>query len=217
MTIFLVMMIVGMAGMLMMALPGLLGHGHGEVGGAHGTHDFHTEMHLPNAAPHISAGDIAAHGHGGQHHAGDGQAHNDAGIMRFIPSPRVVFSVMALWGAFGHITRETLHQTMPLAGGVGLLLALLVNHIAIRPLWNSLMKLNGVPSSPLEKLILQEAEAVTPFRNGRGIVAVDRDGRTVQFTATLPASEFGHQIKVGDRLQIEAVDAANERVTVTIK
>lgn len=79
------------------------------------------------------------------------------------------------------------------------------------------MKLNGVPSSPLETLILQEAEAVTPFRNGRGIVAVDRDGRTVQFDATLPASEYGHQVKVGDRLQIEAVDAANERVTVTIK
>jgi len=213
MTIFLVMMIVGMIGMLLMALPGLLGHGHGDAGGAHGTHDFHSEMPVAHPA---SAGNIAAHGHNG-HDAGEGHTHADAGLMRFIPSPRVVFSILALWGAFGHICRETLHQTMPVAGGVGLFLALLVNHIAIRPLWKLLMKLEGIPSSSLEKLILQEAEAVTPFRNGRGIVAVDRDGRTVQFTATLPASQNGQQVRVGDRLQIEAVDAANERVTVTIK
>ena len=206
MSVFLLMMIVGMTGMLLMALPGLLHTGHA---GHSGTHDFHTDM--PTVAHTVSAGHGA---HIGQQGIG---ANADMNWMRFLPSPRVVFSIMALWGAFGHILRETLHQASPIAGGIGLVCALVVNHIAIRPLWKSLMKLEGIPSSPLEKLILSEAEAVTPFRNGRGVVAVERDGRTVQFTASLPDKESGRLIRVGDRLQIESVDEANERVTVTIK
>ncbi len=199
MSVFLLMMIIGGVGMLLMALPGLLHTGHV---GAH-------SLHAPAGSTHsLAAGHHAAHGIAG-----------NAGTnwLRFIPSPRVVFSILALWGAFGHILHETLHQATPIAGGLGLVCALIVNHIAIRPLWKALMKLEGVPSSPLEKLILQEAAAVTPFRNGRGVVAVERDGRTVQFTASLPDMESGRLIKVGDRLQIEAVDEANERVTVTIK
>ncbi|MGH7294202.1 MAG: hypothetical protein ACRELB_04685, partial [Polyangiaceae bacterium] len=64
--------------------------------------------------------------------------------------------------------------------------------------------------------LLAEATAVVPFRNGRGIVSVVRDGRTVQLAATLREDHAALPVKVGDRLRVEDVDAPRERVTVSI-
>ena len=85
------------------------------------------------------------------------------------------------------------------------------------PLWNALIHAEGQPSAPLEELVMDEAEAVTPFTNGRGIVQVVRDGRLVQFSAHLPAEQATMPVRVGDKLRVEDVDAEKERLTVTLR
>jgi hypothetical protein len=92
----------------------------------------------------------------------------------------------------------------------------LLERYAVTPLWNEMLQFQGEPCSPLEYLLLQEAEAVTPFRNGRGVVQVERDGRLVQFSAHLPAAQATMPVQVGDKLRIEEVDEKNERVVVTL-
>jgi hypothetical protein len=74
----------------------------------------------------------------------------------------------------------------------------------------------GAACTPLEQLVLSEAQAVVPFRNGRGLVSLLRDGRRVQLAASLRKDQLALPVRVGDRLIIEEVDAARERVTVTI-
>jgi hypothetical protein len=64
--------------------------------------------------------------------------------------------------------------------------------------------------------VLEEAKAVTPFRNGRGVVAVVRDGRMVQFSARLVERQSPVQVGVGDRLLVEDVDSGRERLTVSV-
>ena len=105
---------------------------------------------------------------------------------------------------------------MPIAALAAVVPALLVEWGLVRPVWRLLFRVQGAPSSPLEALVTSEAEAVVPFRNGRGMVSTVRDGRRVQLAATLRQDQRTLRVKVGDRLVIEDVDAARERVTVTI-
>jgi hypothetical protein len=135
---------------------------------------------------------------------------------RFVPSPRAVFSVLALYGAFGNAGVHAFHLAPGLSALAAALPALLVEWTLVRPLWKMLFRLQASESSPLEQLALTEAEAVVPFRNGRGIVSTVRDGRRVQLSACLRPDQQALPVRVGDRLLIEEVDAAHERVTVSI-
>lgn len=215
MTLFLTLMVVGLIGMVMMALPGLMHQGHGGDL-SHGTHDFHTD--LPGGVAH--GGHLGAHiGHGAAaagHNITSG-IENGFQWTRLIPSPRVIFSLMTLYGAFGYGLTGSAHLSPTLAGMIAILPSLLLERYALNPLWKQLMRFDGVPASPLETLVLTEAEAVTPFRNGKGMVSVIHDGRVVQFTARLPEAQATLPVRVGDKLRIEEVDAANERVMVTVK
>jgi hypothetical protein len=70
----------------------------------------------------------------------------------------------------------------------------------------------------LESAVEDEARAVTSFdASGHGLVAVELDGQVVQLLATLTATErnAARKVRAGDRLRIEAVDAARNRCTVT--
>ena len=195
---FLALTVIGMVGLLMLALPALGGHhptGHG-------------------AAAHPAAG----HGHP---HPGAGAdkgalavpAH---GVGRFIPSPRALFSLCALYGAFGNALVHAGHLSIATASLVAPLPALLAERLLIRPVWNLLFRFQGAPSSPLEQLVMSEARAVVPFRNGRGVVAIVRDGRQVQLPARLCEQDAGAPVGFGQRLRIEDVEARQERVTVSI-
>ena len=62
-----------------------------------------------------------------------------------------------------------------------------------------------------------DATAVTPFRNGRGLVSVEHDGQIVQFSARLQSTHINVPVKVGDALYVEEVDAANQRMLVSLK
>lgn len=149
-----------------------------------------------------------AHGHAG--HPVSGPAH-------FIPAPRTVFAFVALFGAFGNVAEHWLRLPFWVAALAAVLPAYAVERLALRPLWGLALKFQGTPSSPLEHLIAEPAHAVTPFRNGKGLVAVTRDGRTVQLSAELVPAQHAEPVRVGDSLQIEDVEAGTERVTVSIR
>jgi len=186
---FLTLMVIGLVGLLVMAVPafarhGAIGHGHG-----HGVH---------GVAP------------------AKGAIVSSAGATRFIPSPRLIFSVLALYGAFGNAALHAFHLPLLLAALGAAMPALLVEWGLVRPLWRVLFRVQGAESTPLEQLVLSEARAEVPFRNGRGLVSTVRDGRRVQLAATLRQDQLSVPVKVGDRLTIEEVDPARERVTVTL-
>lgn len=194
MSFFLILMIAGLFGMVLMALPGFSHHAHGIGHVSHGIH-----------AP-------TAHGHGLQ----PGGKADGGNTLRFLPSPRSILSVMALYGAFGYAITEMHWLPSSLAAFAALIPALLLERFALTPFWNALLRFQGEPCSDMEALVTTEARAVTPFRNGKGIVEVIRDGRAVQLSAHLPAAQAMMPVRVGDTLRIEDVDAARERVTVSL-
>ena len=232
--LFLTLMVVGLVGLVMMAFPAFRHHGH--VHAAHGGHGAAGHA----AAGHAATGHVARAGAvprlaGGR--AGAGRSAivpgntgatvgagaetipadaTPAGLLRFVPSPRAICSALALYGAFGNALIHAGHLPFVPAAIAAAVPALLVEHFLVRPVWNLLFRFEGQPSSPLDTLLMSEAQAVVPFRNGRGLVSVVRDGRAVQLVATLREDHGALPVKVGDRLRIEDVDAARERVTVSV-
>jgi hypothetical protein len=183
--VFVSLLVVGLVGLGVMAVPAFGGHHHLFGVRGHG--------HAPVA-------------HGAAPHSGLAQ--------RFLPSPRAVFSLLALYGAFGNALVHAAHFSRGGAALLAVVPALAVEWILVRPIWNLLYRFQGQASAPLEALILSEAEAVVPFRNGRGLVAIVRDGRHVQPSARLREGEAS--VAVGQRLRIEDVDARRECVTVSV-
>ena len=193
MSLFLALVVVGFVGMLLMAIPGL-NHGHAGIGS-------HLLPHLPNA-PH------AAH-----HTPPAGQS---SSLTRFIPSPRVIFGFMALYGAFGNAFEKAGHLPVSLSALAAIVPAFLLERYALGPFWNRLMAFQGTPCAPLETLVMTEATAVTPFRNGRGMVSVVYENRLVQMRADLRPEQMALPVRVGDTLRIEEIDGKNERVVVSL-
>ena len=217
MSAFLVVMLIGIVGLVLMAIPGLNRHGHSIQAAGHGA-----AHGLGHSAPHTAGTHVGTRSSGSTSVSGAGGAAKDAlpsslaGMLRWIPSPRMVFSLMTLYGGFGIALADGAHVSKILAALLAILPAALIERFAVTPCWNMLMTFEGIPSSPLEELTFQEAEAVTPFRNGKGMVSVNRDGREVQFRATLPDDQSSMPVRVGDKLRIEQVDAEHERVTVSL-
>lgn len=209
---FLVLMVVGLAGLAVMALPALGRH----AGGGHG-------LLRAGHAGRLSAGHVA-HAAGGAAgklaagHAAAGKAlvpQHATGVTRFLPSPRLVLSLLALFGAFGNVLVAL--GLAPWAAALAAIApAALVERFAVTPVWRLLFRFQGQPSGPLEEVVMSDATAVTEFRKGRGIVSVVRDGRLVQFSARLVERDASLPVRVGDRLRVEDVDAARERLTVSV-
>jgi hypothetical protein len=219
---FLTLMVIGLVGLVVMALPAFARHGHG-AGGLHAA--LHAGHAVKATAALRGAGAVAkaagsksalvAAGQAGQALTKDGPAPAAASrLHRFIPSPRLLFSLSALYGASGNALVAA-HVSFPVAAVVAILPAAAVERLAVTPLWNLLFRFQAPPSSPLEALVFSEAIAVTAFRNGRGIVSVVRDGRRVQFAARLSEGDALAPVRVGEKLRVEDVDAARERLTVT--
>ncbi len=214
---FITVMAIGLAGLVMLALPGLLrGHlgfvGHHIPSGAHGaghvlSGSSHGAVHAVSSAAHATAA--------GQHNlqsAGSGRNW----LNGLIPSPRAIFSLLALYGAFGNALDKAAHLPLVMAGILAIVPAIIIEKLVVKPIWNLIFQSQGVPSSPIEMLLLEDAEAVTPFSNGRGVVSVVRDGRMVQFSAELLPSQTSLPIRVGDRLRVENVDSHREKLLVSV-
>ncbi len=217
MSVFLALMVAGLTGLIVMAIPAFGRHGH--IGTSHGIGPAgHSGLSIGPAHGAAHPGGAAV----GQSLTAAGQAASGQSgasgpdLTRFLPSPRMIFSLLALYGAFGNAIHGGLHLSMMLSAILAAIPALLLEKFAVTPLWNALIAAQGTPCSPLEALTLCEAEAVTPFRNGKGIVAVERDGRLVQFSAHLAEDQAHLSVRVGDKLRIEEVDTAQERMTVTL-
>jgi hypothetical protein len=203
--VFLTLMVIGLVGLFVMALPAFSHHGvthnvHGHTNGLGRIGSLRAARSEAMAA--AQSGILAAHP-------------TTKSLLRFVPSPRAVCSVLALYGAFGNALMRAAHLQFAIAAVLAFAPALLVEWVVVRPVWNLLFRFQGQPSSPLEALILTEATALVPFRNGKGVVSAIRDGRAVQFSARLASDQISVPVKVGDLLRIEDVDAAQERVTVT--
>jgi hypothetical protein len=209
--VFLTLMVIGLVGLAAMAIPAL-GHGHGALSGHGAGHVSHVG-HIAHGVSHAAAAAPQARGALQQLLPAD-PGHETR--WRFLPSPRAVLSVLALCGAFGNAGLHAFHLSFALAALAALPPTLLVERLFVRPLWNALFRAQGAACSPLEQLVSSEALAVVPFRNGRGMVSTVRDGRRVQLAACLRKDQESFPVKVGDRLLIEDVDAARERVTVSV-
>ena len=206
---FLTVMVIGLVGLVMMAVPAFGGHHLAQLR-LHG--------HAPTLGHPVGHAPVVGHAVGHAH----ALARTDAPSvpahlgLRYIPSPRAVFSVLALYGAFGNALVHAAHLPRALAAGIAIGPALLTEWLLIRPIWNLVFRFQGKASTPLEELILAEAHAVVPFRNGRGLVATVRDGRRVQLSARLSGDQAAAPVAVGQRLRIEDVDARRECVTVSV-
>lgn len=216
--LFLILMVVGLAGLVMMALPALgqgghpgtghggdIGHAAGQLGSGHAAHGALGPSHGAHGAAHQGATG-----------AGDGSASASVSALRFLPSPRTVFSFLAIYGAFANAMVRAGHLSPLVAGVAAIVPTLLLERFAVTPLWNLMFRFQGKPSSPLHELMMCEARAVTPFKNGRGLVSVERDGRVVQFMAQLTPAHVHLPIRVGEVLRIEEVDAQRERLLVSL-
>jgi translation initiation factor IF-1 len=103
---------------------------------------------------------------------------------------------------------------LALAGG------LLFEALLVGPLWRLLFRFGSRPALTLESCVEDSVEAVTGFdAQGHGLVAVPLDGQIVQILATLTPADraAGIRVRAGDRVRIEAIDAAHNRCTVTAR
>ncbi len=257
MPLFLVTLGVGLAGLLLMAVPGVRrqgragrarsGHarsGHVRGGRVHAGHVRTGRAPAGRRSPARAGGPRAgraALGPGGRRgsahaaravgrggagpkggavpgatppvHAGEGIAY---GLLHYAPEPRIVFTLIALFGAFGNVINRTIHAPLWISCTFAAAAAALTEWLVVGPVWRLALRFTGEPSSPLEALVLDRARALTSFRNGKGIVQVVRDGRALQMTAELIESDRDARVEVGDALTIEDVDATRERVFVSL-
>ncbi len=214
MDLYITSLLLGAAGLGVMALSGLGSRGHpGAIAGGRG-HAGHG-AHLGGRA-HSQVGHTART---------VGQAQAAAGGIRgaavktvwSLTSPRVLFSFLLGFGTAGLVVR-------PLVGGVILPLAALAGGVALErllvaPIWNFAMRFASTPAATLESAIADEATAVTAFdANGQGIVSLEVDGQVVQILATLqPDARLlaGPRVRAGQRLRIDDIDAERHRCTVS--
>jgi hypothetical protein len=208
-------LVLGVAGLLIMALQGMGGghgdHGHGHDAGGH-VHGGHG-----HAASHGPAHDLS---HDASHAPSQGHF-QDSVAGRFLwafASPRTWFSVLIGMGLSGRALRPVFDGG-PLLFAAALGIGIVFEWALVRPLWNFAFRFASRPAMMLESVVEDEATAVTAFdRNGQGIIAVDLDGHVVQLLATLRADDraLGAAVRAGDRVRIADVDSARNRCTVAV-
>jgi hypothetical protein len=238
MPFFIVTLCVGLGGLLLMALPGFRRHGragharvrgHAARGRAQAT-ALHGKVGARAALPRHAAGHGAKGAKGApapQHGTAARRApaaqpvavpsHSVADmLLRYMPEPRVIFSVLALFGAFGNVLQR-FRLPFWMAALAAAAIAVLLEWLLVGRLWRLALKFTGEPTSPLTSLVMDRAEAVTAFRNGKGIVRAVIDGRAIQLTAELTSEDSKLPVRVGDEVTIQEVDSDHERVRVSVR
>jgi hypothetical protein len=212
MDLYITSLLLGAAGLGVMALSGLGSRGH-SAGGRGATHGAGR------------AGHVHLHGHAQSHaahtarslSAGNGTRAATQALWA-VTSPRFLFSFFLGFGTAGLSVR-------PFAGGAVLLASAVLGGVVLErflvsPLWNFAMRFASAPASTLESAVSDEATAVTAFdANGHGIVSVEVDGQVVQILATLQPDHralAGPRIRAGQRVRIDEIDAERNRCTVSL-
>ena len=197
----------GTAGLAAMAL---LGVRHGHAPGAHSHGSGHHSAYV--------AGGSHASNHSSHHETHAAYQHHPSASSRWAPflSPRVWFSLLVGFGATGLLLQQ--HASGLIQLGVALAGGLAFETLLVRPLWSLASRFASEPALTLETGVMDDAEAVTGFnRLGEGLVRLELDGQVVQLLGVLTSSEraAGVRVAAGDRLLVEAVDAARQRCTVS--
>jgi hypothetical protein len=212
MSVYLISLILGAAGLLAMAASGLGRHGHGgATGHAHGA-----------AAPGGHAGHAAGTGHGagpGGHavahgHLAHGASHAATWVLM---TPRFLFAGLLGFGLVGMSLQSWLGGTVLLLAALAG--AIVVERAVVNPLWKLALRFASNPATTLDGAIESDAVAVSNFdRNGQGIIAVEVDGHIQQVLATLTAADraAGARVRAGQRVRIEEVDGERQRCSVSL-
>ena len=204
---FLVLLLVGFAGLAVMALSGF---GHHHAGGSH---------HVS----HVGHAGHGAHGAAHVHHASAGHHHGHASVQGGVRaallswlSPRVLFAMCLGAGAAGLVLRPLLGA--PLAGAFALGAALLFELLLARALLRLGDRFVSRPALTIESALYDEAEAVTAFNAaGEGMIRLNLDGQVRQLLGVLAAEErdAGVKVRAGERVRVEEVDAVRNRCVVS--
>lgn len=240
---YLFCLILGFAGLVIMAGSGLAshggdhgGHGHSKELGGHGSKEIgghgHGVKELGHGHAHGHAGDAGhghvkdvAHGHVKEMGArdvahahdpshGDGVGHDIGEYLLSLLSPRVFFSILVGAGAAGLLLE-------PVIGGLLLMLVSVVAGFAfegllVRPFWNFLFRFASTPAQTLDSALMDRATAVTGFdAAGQGIVSIILDGQIVQLLGTLRPEDRHVRVRAGDALMVEDVDGKRNKCTVS--
>jgi hypothetical protein len=228
MDLYISSLLLGAAGLGVMALSGLGARGgHGGQSGHAGAGHSGTAGHAGHAG-HAGSGNTG-HSHAAQAQAQPGHANAHPGgraagsgrgvapTLWLIASPRFLFSFALGFGVVGELVRNNLGGPFQLAaaivGGVAF------ERLIVTPLWNFAMRFASQPAVTLESSVTDEATAVTSFdASGHGIVALELDGQIVQILATLQSADqtLGVRVRAGQRLRIEEVNATSNRCTVSL-
>ena len=200
----------GTTGLVVMALGGL-GHHVGHVSPAH--HTGHTGP--PGGHGHHDVS-LPGHGHVHRPQGHDGAHASPGGKLWALLSPRVMCSFLVGVGASGLLLERWLVEPLvavgALAGGV------LFERYVVTPIWNGLFRFASAPARTLEQVVFEVAQAVTDFdAQGQGLIALELDGQLIQVLGILQADEraIGVQVRRGDRVRIEEVDAVRNRCLVS--
>lgn len=218
---FLFALILGGAGLLIMAVAGFGAHSgthaahHGGAGHHAGGHVAHAgDAHTIAHAGHAHAGHTdGAHAHAHGSHQREGESHGSAWSWL---SPRTLFSVLVGFGAIGIAVRPVLGTVLAIV--LALIGGFLFEAALVRPLWNQLFKFESAPAQTLESAIMSDGRAVTGFdASGHGLVAIELGGEVVQLLAALTPDEraAGVRVRAGDQVRIEDVDGQRNRCTVS--
>jgi hypothetical protein len=205
-------LVLGAAGLGVMALSGLGSHFHVGGHGGHGGHAGHAHTHAGGHAIGARAG------HRGGDRGGHARGRGDARwSLVSLLSPRLLFSVLLGFGATGLLARHVL-------GGPLLVLAAVVGGIAFEalaagPISRFFFRFASKPALTLESCLQDEARAISGFdAQGNGMVSIELDGQRVQVLATLSPEDLaaGVRVRSGDLLRVQDVDAARNRCTVSV-
>ena len=232
MDFYLVMLLLGGAGLAVMAFSGfshhsqashagVAGHVHGGIGGrghvtaaGHPAASGHGPGHGANAGGQPEG---SGHAHTADHATQSVVHHGASQALLALMSPRILFSLCLGLGTSGILLR-------PMLGGVPLFLAalgggVLFERVLVTPVWNFMFRFASKPAEMLEHSIATEATAVTTFdANGQGIVALEMDGQVRQVLGTLQPADrrLGGRVRVGEKVRIEEIDARRNRCTVSL-
>ncbi len=212
MDLYLSSLLLGAAGLGVMALSGLGSHGagaHGHAGGqGHAGGGAHGGGGHAGGA-HLTGSQARGGGHAPPAPGGAQRGNTGTNALWLIASPRFLFSFLLGVGTAGLVGRPFLGGPLLLAAAIAG--GVLFERLLVSPLWNLSMRFASNPASTLESAVSDEAIAVTSFdTNGQGIVSVEVDGQIVQILATLRGDDrtlTDRACALGQRVRIDEVDA----------
>jgi hypothetical protein len=182
---FITAMMLGLVGLVGMALLGVTAGGHGH----------------------------SSHGHSGHGHSGHGRTGHHVGHsthlgerLLALASPRVIFSLALGFGAVGLAVRGVLPSVLAIV--VAVLGALAFERWLVSPYWTALSAFASKPANNLESTVMGDAQAETDFDvSGAGLVSLEMDGQVRQLLGRLDPDERGAGLRVrrGERLRVLSV------------